>query len=198
MWLKPVHNYWARVLELRNYTFWAHVLQLLKPWNPGACVPRQENPPQWEVHALVAVVQSPSCVQLFATSWTAAHQACLSHISSWSLPKFISIALVMPSNHCILCCPLLLPSIFPSIRVFSDESAVCILGQSIGISASASVLLKCVQGWFPLRWTGLISLVSKVLWRVLSSTTVRKHWFLGALLSLLSSSHIHTWPLGRS
>ena len=92
------HNYWARVLELRNYNFWAHVLQLLKPWNPGACVPQQENPPRWEVHALVAVVQSPSCVQLFATSWTAAHQAFLSHISSWSLPKFISIALVMPST----------------------------------------------------------------------------------------------------
>ena len=72
-------------------------------------------------------VQSLSCVQLFATPWTAAHQASLSITSSWSLLKFMSIELVMPSNHLILCRPLLLlPSIFPSIRVFSNESALSI------------------------------------------------------------------------
>ena len=71
------------------------------------------------------VVQSLSCVQLFVTPWTAACQASLSFITSWSLLELMSI--VMPSNHLILCHPLLLlPSIFPSIRVFSSESALCI------------------------------------------------------------------------
>ena len=74
---------------------------------------------------IVLVVQLPSHVQLFATPWTAARQASLSLTISWSLPKFMSIESVMPSNHLIFCCPLLLlPSIFPSIRVFSNESAV--------------------------------------------------------------------------
>ena len=72
-------------------------------------------------------VQSPSRVRLFATPWTAAHQASLSITSSQSLPKLMSIQSVMPSNHLILCHPLLIPpSIFPSIRVLSNESAVCI------------------------------------------------------------------------
>ena len=70
-------------------------------------------------------VQLLSCVQLFATPWTTAHQDSLSITNSWSLPKLMSIKLVMPSNHLILCNPLLLsPSIFPSIRVFSNESAL--------------------------------------------------------------------------
>ena len=73
--------------------------------------------------ASVSSVQLLSHVQLFATPWTAACQASLSNTNSWSLLKLISIELVMPSNHLILCCPLLLlPSIFPSIRVFSNES----------------------------------------------------------------------------
>ena len=72
-------------------------------------------------------VQSLSRVRLFATPWTAAHQAFLSITNSWSPPKPMSIESVMPSNHLILCSPLLLlPSIFPSIRVFSNESALCI------------------------------------------------------------------------
>ena len=71
--------------------------------------------------------QSLSHVQLFVTPWTSAHQASLSITNSRSLLKFMSLELVMPSNHLILCCPLLLlPSIFPSIRVFSNESALCI------------------------------------------------------------------------
>ena len=82
------------------------------------------------VFPLVAVfrsVQSLSHVQLFATPWTALHQASLSITNSQSLLKLMSIESVMPSNHFILCHPLfLLPSIFPSIRVFSDESALCI------------------------------------------------------------------------
>ena len=75
----------------------------------------------------ISSVQSLSSVQLFVTPWTAAHQASLSITNSQSLPKLMSIESVMPSNHLILCRPLLLlPSIFPSIRVFSNESALCI------------------------------------------------------------------------
>ena len=72
----------------------------------------------------MASVQSLSCVQLFATPWTAAHQASLTVTNSRSLPKLMSIESVMTSNHLILCHPLLLPSIFPSIRVFSNESVL--------------------------------------------------------------------------
>ena len=76
---------------------------------------------------LYSSVQSLSCVQLFATPWTTACQASLSITNSQNLPKLMSIESVMPSNHLILCHPLLLPpSIFPSIRVFSNESAICI------------------------------------------------------------------------
>ena len=75
---------------------------------------------------LVLDDQSPSCVRLFVAPWTAACQASLSLTISRSLSKFMSIPSVMPYNHLILCHPLLLPSIFPSIRVFSNESAVCI------------------------------------------------------------------------
>ena len=74
-----------------------------------------------------SVVQSLSCVRLFATPWTAARQPSLSFTVSQSLLKFMSIESVIPSNHLILCHPLLLlPSVFPSIRVFSSESAVCV------------------------------------------------------------------------
>ena len=80
-----------------------------------------------ELSVQFSSVQSLSCVQLFATPWTAARQASLSITNSWSLLKLMSIESVMPSNHPVLCHPLLLlPSIFPSIRVFSNESALCI------------------------------------------------------------------------
>ena len=108
----------------------------------------------------ISSVQSLSRVWFFATSWTAAHQASLSNTNSRSLLKLMSIESVMPSNHLILCCPLLLPPwIFPSIRVFSNESVLCqsLGGQSIGVSASASVLPMNVQDWFPLGLTGWIS-----------------------------------------
>ena len=84
--------------------------------------------PTWEAlffHFIEVSVQfSPSCVRFFATPWTAACQASLSFTDSWSLFKLKSIESVMSSNHLIRCCPLLLPSIFPSIRVFSNESAL--------------------------------------------------------------------------
>ena len=104
-------------------------------------------------------VQSLSRVRLFATTRTAAHQASLSITNSRSLPKLMSIELVMPSSHVILCHSLLLlPSIFPSIKVFSNESAFTSGGQSIGVSASASVLPMNTQDWSPLGWNGWISL----------------------------------------
>ena len=78
-------------------------------------------------YSLVRSAQSLSCVWFFATPWTAARQASLSITNSWNLPKLMSNELVIPSNHLILCHPLLLlPSVFPSIRVFSNESALCI------------------------------------------------------------------------
>ena len=84
------------------------------------------------------------------TPWTVAHQTPLSSALSQSLHKFMPIELVMLSNHLILGHPLLLPSVFPSIRVFSNESALRIRGR-IGDSASATVLPMNIQGWFPLR-----------------------------------------------
>ena len=109
---------------------------------------------------------------------SAARQASLSLTISWSLPKFMSVELVMPSNHLILSCPLL-PSVFPSIRVFSSGSALCIRWPkdwSFSISPSSGI-----QNWFPSGLTGLIALLSKGLSRVFSSTTVEKHQFFSAL-----------------
>ena len=146
-------------------------------------------------------VQSLSRVQLFATPWIAAHQASLSITNSWSLLKLMSIESVMPSNHLILCHPLLLlPSIFPSIRVsgsfpMSQFFASC--GQSIGVSPSASVLPMNIQEWFPLGWTGWTSLHSKRLSRIFSNTAVQEHHFFCTQLFLWSSSHIHTWLLEK-
>ena len=99
-------------------------------------------------------VLSLSHVQLFATLWTAAYQASLSITKSWSLLKLMSIKSVMPSNHLILCRPLLfLPSILPNIRVFSNELVPCIRWPKYwSISASASVLPMNIPDWFPLGW----------------------------------------------
>ena len=128
---------------------------------------------------------SLSHVQLFAIPWTAAHQASLSITNSRSLLKLMSIELVTPSNHLILCHPLLLlPSVFPSIRVFSNESAFASADQSIEVSASTSVLPMNIQDWFPLGLTGWISLLVKGHSRVFSNTTVQKHQFFSAQLSL--------------
>ena len=133
-------------------------------------------------------LQFSSVTQSSSTLWdamNAARQASLSITNSWSPPKPLSIESVMPSNYLILCHPLLLlPSIFPSIKVFSNESALCIGGQSIGVSASTSVLPMNTQDWSPLGWTGWISLQSKGLSRVFSNTTVQKHQLFSAQLSL--------------
>ena len=145
---------------------WAHSIQRfkLKTLRGLAC------------KAVIQSGQSPSCVWGFVTSWTAARPASLCITNSQSLLKLMSIQLVMPSNNLILCRPpLLLSSIFPSIRVFSSESVIRIRGESIGVSVSASVLPTNIQDWFPLELIGLISLQSKELSRVFSNTTVQMH-----------------------
>ena len=105
--------------------------------------------------------------------------------NSRSLLKFTSMETVMPSNHLVLCHPLLLPpSSFPSIRVFSNESALCIRWPKLGVSVSSSVLPVTIQDRFPLGWTGWVSLQSKGLSRVFCNNTVQKHQFFSAQLSL--------------
>ena len=105
----------------------------------------------------------------------------------WNLLKLMSTNAI---HNLILCCPLLLlPSTFPSISLFSNESILYIRSQSIGASASASVLPVNIQDWFPLGLTGWISLQSKGLSRVFSNIIVKKHQFFGAQLSLCSNSH---------
>ena len=111
--------------------------------------------------------------------WIAARQTFLSITNSPSLLKLMPIESVMPSNHLFLCHPLLLPSIFPSIRVFLMSQFFTSGGQSIGVSISASVLPMNIQDWFLLGLTGLISVLSKRLSRVFSSTTLQKYQFLG-------------------
>ena len=139
-------------------------------------------------------VQSLSRVRLFATPWITARQASLSITSSWSSRRLMSIESVMPSWHLILCHSLLLlPPIPPSIRVFSNESTLCMRWPKY-FSALVSFLAKKSQGWSPSEWTGCISLQSKGLSRVFSNTTVQKHQFFGAQPSSQSNSHIHTWP----
>ena len=116
-----------------------------------------------------SVVQSLSCVQIFATPWTAARQASLSFTNSQSLLKLMSIELVILSNHLILCRPLLLlPSVFPSIRVFANESAVCIrwpkywsFSFSISPSNEYSGLISLRIDWFDLAVQGTLKSLSQ-------------------------------------
>ena len=97
----------------------------------------------------------------------------------------------MPSSNLILCRPLiLLPSIFPSIRVFNNESVLCIKWPKYWSFSFSISLLMNIQDWFPLGWTGWISLQSKGLSRVFSNTTVQKHQFFSAHLSLWSKDHM--------
>ena len=133
-----------------------------------------------------------SHVRLSVTPRTAAHQASLSITNSWSLLKLISIESVMPSNHPILCRPLssrplFLPASgsFPMSQLFSSG------GQSFGVSASTSVLPMNTQDWFPLGWTGWISLQFKRLSRVFSNTTVQRHQLFGTKHSVFIS---HSLP----
>ena len=135
-------------------------------------------------------VQSLSRVQLSVTPWTAARQVSLSITSSWSLLKLMFIESVTPSNHLILCCPLLLHlQSFPASGSFPMSWLFTSGGQSIG--TSASVFPMNIQGLFPLGWTGWISLQSKELLRVFSNITVQKHHS-SALSFFYRPTHIHT------
>ena len=135
-------------------------------------------------------VQSLSHVRLFATPWTAARQASMSIANSQSLLKLMSIESVIPSNHLILCHPLLLlPSIFPSIRVFSKESVLHIRWPKYWSFSFNISLSNEYSGRVPLGLTGWVSLQSKGLSGILSNTTVQKHQFFGSQLSLWSNSH---------
>ena len=138
------------------------------------------------VRCFISSVQSLSHVQLFVTPWTAACQAFLSITNSWSLLKLMSIESVMSSSHLILCHPLLLlPSIFPSISVFSNESILHIRWPKYcSFSFSISPSKEYSSPWCPRD--------SQVF-----SNTIQKHQFFGTQLSLWSSSHIHTWLLEK-
>ena len=143
------------------------------------------------------VVQSLSHVP---TPWTAAHQASLSFTIFRSLLKLMSTEFVMPPNHLVLCRPLLLlPSVFSSISVFSNESALRIrwpeywsFSFSIRPSNEYSGLIS-----FRTELTSLISLLSKGLWKVFSNTTFQNDQFFGTQPSLWSNSHIGTWLLEK-
>ena len=142
-------------------------------------------------------VQLLSHVWLFSTPWTAACQAFLFITNSQSSLKLMSIESVMPSNNLILCHPLfLLPSIFPSIRAFSNESGLHIRWPqywSLSFSINSS---NEYSGLISFR-TGLISLQSKGLSKVFPKTTVQKHQFFDTQLYLWSNFHIHTWLLEK-
>ena len=139
-------------------------------------------------------VQLLSCVWLFATPWTEARQASLSPtpracsdscpLSWWCHPTISSSAI--PFSSCL--------QSFPASGSFPESQFFGSGGQSIEASASAPVLPKNIQDWFPLGLTGWISLQSKGLSRVFSNITVQKHQFFGAQPSSQSNSHIHTWP----
>ena len=152
---------------------------------------------------MIFSVQSLSHVWLFENPWTVTCLASLSFANPQSLLKLVSIEMVMPSNHLMLCCPLLLlSSIFPASGSFPMSQFFAKGGQSIWASASASVLPMNIQGWFPLGRTGWISLQSRGLTRVFSNTTVQKYQFFAAqflsfFFFIFFNSHIHTWLLEK-
>ena len=132
--------------------------------------------------ACTMIGQLVSCIWLFVTPWTSACEDSLSF--TISMLRLVSIESVMPSSHLMLCRFLLLPaSIFPSMS-FQMSQFFASGSRSFGVSASASVLPMNIQDWFPFRLTGWISLQSKGLSRVFSNTTIQKHQFLCAQLSL--------------
>ena len=136
---------------------------------------------------VVIVVQLLSCVRLFATPWTVACQASLSFTISQSLLK------LMPSNHFILCRPLLLlPSVFPSIRVFSNELVHCIRWPKYWSFSFSNSPSNEYSGMISSRMNCVLSLQSKGLSGVFSNSLFQKHQFFISQLSLWSNSHIHT------
>ena len=170
------------MLDLKQTIFKKEQVFIEEKFHPG------------ERHTQVQIT-SPYCGCSVAQSYnhidcSTPHQASLSFTISSSLLKPVFIQSIIPSKHLIFCWPLLLlPSIFPSIRVFSNDLAFPSSGQSIGASLSASVLPINIQDWLPLGLTGLISLLSKGLSRVFSRTTGWKHQFFSTKPYLWSTSH---------
>jgi len=152
-----------------------------------------------QILVVVVIVQSLSHVQLFATPWTAACQASLSFSISWSLLRLMCLELVTPSSHLILChALLLLPSVFPSIRVFSQELVLCNRWSkywSFSFSISPS---NEYSGLISFRINWLTSLQSKGLSSIFSSTTVWKHQFFDTQPFLWTNSHFRTWLLEKT
>ena len=165
--------------------FWTNVWQFLKKLNTHFTFQ-------------FTLVQSLSRVRLFATAWIAVRKASLSsstpgvHTNSYALSRWCHPAIsssVVPFSSC--------PQSLPASGSFPMSQLFAWGGLSIGVSASVSVLPINPQDWSPLGWTAWISLHSKGLARVFSSTTVQKHQFFGAQLSSQSNSHIHTWLLEK-
>ena len=138
-------------------------------------------------------VQLLSWVKLFATPWTAARQASLSITNSWSLLKLMSIESVMPSNHLILCHPLLLlPPIPPSIRVFSNESTLHMRCPKYWSFSFSIIPSKEIRGLISFRMDWLHLLAVQGTFKSLLQHHSSKHQFFGAQPSSQSYSHIHT------
>ena len=162
------------LISIRTHQVIRELAVFLKPTH--TCFP--ESPEHWwinwdrvEPETLYCQIQRNyhcccSVVSDSVTPWIAALQASLSSTISWSLLRLMSIESVMPSNHLIPCCPLLLlPSIFPTLGSFTVSQLFAAGGQSIGASAPASILPMNIQGWFHLGLTGLISLKNKCEWK---------------------------------
>ena len=182
-------------------TFWLHLkayaILVPQPWIKPVSPAREAqslnkwttkgNPKYCFLNSILSSVQfSPWVMSNSVTPWTAACQSSLSITNSQSLLKFMSIESAMPSNHLILFIPFSshLQSC-PASGSFQISQFFPSGGQSIGVSASASVLPMNIQeDWFPLGWTGLISWQSKRLSRVYSNTTVQKHQFFSTHFSL--------------
>ena len=146
------------------------------------------------IYIAIILLFSRSVMSDFVTPCTAVHQASLSITNSQSLLKLMTIDSVMPSNHLILCLPLLLlPSVFPSIRVFSNDLVLHFRWPKYWSFSFSNSLLMNIQDWFPLGLAGLIPLQSKWFSRVFSSTTVQKHQFFGTQLYSPTLTSIHDY-----
>ena len=161
-----------------------------------ACVLWDRHSEHSFIHQFSSVLLLSSA-WLFATPWTGAHQASLSFTISWNLLKLMPIESVIPANHLILCHPLLLPSIFPSMRVFpmswlftSGGQGIKSLSFSISPSSEYSGLISFRIDWFDLL--GVQGTCKSLL-----QSTVQKHQFFGTQPSLWSNFHIHTWLLEK-
>ena len=165
--------WWAAVYGVAQSRIW------LKRLSSSSSIMSSANSESFTSHSICCCSVEFDSLQPHGLQHTRLY-CVLSFTVSQSLLKLMSIESMMPRNHLILCCPLLLlPSIIPSIRVFSNQLGLPPCGHSIGVSVSASVLPMNIQGWFSLELTGLFFLFSKGLSRVFSRTIVQKHPFFG-------------------